>query len=98
MPRYREWVEENEDTVFLIWHNPNYSNRPDLVSLSRDGQKQIWLLTYDDIEKVDVPMCATCYEEPAIEGLTECKGCRESRLKEENMPEILEELAKDIKP
>lgn len=98
MPRYREWVEENKDTIFLIWHNPKYSDRPDLTSLSKDGQKQIWLLTYDDIEEVKVPMCTTCYEEPSIDGLTECKGCRESRIKSENEQETLEELVEAINP
>lgn len=96
--RYKNWVEENKDTVFLIWHNPKFANRPDLVGLIKDGQKQVWLFTYEDIEKVEVPMCTTCYEEPAIEGLTECKGCRESRLREENMPENIEELIEAINP
>jgi hypothetical protein len=90
--KYRGWVEENKDTVFLVWHNPNYSNRPDLVSLSKYGQKQIWLLTYFDIEEVKVPMCTTCYEEPSIDGTTECKGCRESRLKELSNGESLKEV------
>lgn len=81
--RYKDWVEENKDTVFLAWHNPRYANRPDLVGVSKDGQKQIWLLTYHDIEEVKVPMCTLCYEEPSIEGTSECKGCRDTRLRDE---------------
>lgn len=91
--KYKDWVEENKDTIFLVWHNPRYTNRPDLVGVSRDGQKQIWLLTYNDIEEVVVPMCTVCYEEPAIDGLKECKGCRESRLKEERDASTLQEVA-----
>lgn len=103
--KYKDWIEENKDTVFTIWENPYYRNRPDLTGLSKGKERQIWLLTWDEIiplssaiaekfkDDVDeLPICTTCYEDPAIEGTTVCVGCRDAQLKEDESTETLEEL------
>jgi hypothetical protein len=73
--KYKAWVEENKDTLFTTFFNPDDSRRPDLINLKKDGIKQIWVFFYADLIVQDVPVCAKCKLEPRVEGKKICVVC-----------------------
>ena len=41
--RYKEFVENNKDTIFTVQYDEKYKNKPILVSLAEDDNEVKWL-------------------------------------------------------
>ena len=48
-PEYRNFIEENKNTIFTVKYDEKYRNNPWLVSLEEDTTEPRWLFTTSDL-------------------------------------------------
>ena len=48
-PEYRDFIENNKDTVFTVKYDEKYRHNPWLVSLEEDTTEPRWLFTTSDL-------------------------------------------------
>ena len=48
-PEYRDFIEQNKDTIFTVKYDEKYRNNPWLVSLEEDTTEPRWLFTTSDL-------------------------------------------------
>lgn len=48
-PEYRDFIEQNKNTIFTVKYDEKYRNNPWLVSLEEDTTEPRWLFTTSDL-------------------------------------------------
>jgi hypothetical protein len=49
VPKYRDWVEDNQDKIFTVIYDENKKNKPVLVCLKEDTTNPKWLFWTGDL-------------------------------------------------